>query len=270
MPHTRLNFDPARLEVATGDGSSLKHDQAVCLAKELGLPFHDPTHHLSTGAELLLLVTGARLELREPGRRIGGPVYVDFVGGATGYRRRSGRSRDQAIGRAIGLRSGAGTVVDATAGLCRDAFLLACLGCRVTAIERSAVVAALVRDGLARARAESKTDLNDVLDRITLVVGDAREALAGMTGPAAPDVVYLDPMYSQAGRSALAKKEMRILRRLVGDDSDAPRLLEAARNVARRRVVVKRHRHAPPLAETPALKFLGRSVRYDVYLPVVR
>lgn len=270
MPHTRMNFDPARVEVAAGDGSSPERDQAVCLAKELGLAFRDATDNFSADAKLLLLVTGARLELREPGRRIGGPVFVDFVGGATGYRRRSGRSRDQAIGRAIGLRSGAGTVIDATAGLCRDAFLLACLGCRVTAIERSTVVAALVRDGLARARAESKTDLNDVLDRITLVVGDAREALAGMTGPAAPDVVYLDPMYSQAGRSALAKKEMRILRRLVGDDSDAPRLLEAARNVARKRVVVKRHRHAPPLAETPALKFLGRSVRYDVYLPVVR
>ncbi len=270
MPHTRLNFAPARVEVAAADGSLPTRDKAVSLAKELGLPFLDATRHFSAGAELLLMVTGARLELREPGRRIGGPVYVDFVGGAMGYRRRSGRSRDQAIGRAIGLRSGAGTVVDATAGLCRDAFLLACLGCRVTAIERSAVVAALVQDGLERARAQGKPDLNDVLNRITLVVGDARETLAGITGSSAPDVVYLDPMYSQAGRSALAKKEMRILRRLLGDDPDAPRLLEAARNVASKRVVVKRHRHAPPLAEMPALKFLGRAVRYDVYLRVAR
>ena len=270
MPHMRLNFDPARVEVEAGDGSTLTRDKAVCLARELGLPFRDPTGNFSAGTELLLIVTEARLELRESGRRIGGPVYVDFVGGTTGYRRRSGRSRNQAIGRAIGLRSGVGTVIDATSGLCRDAFLLACLGCRVTAIERSAVVAALVRDGLERARAESKTDLNRVLDRITLVVGDARETLAGMTASSAPDVVYLDPMYSEAGRSALAKKEMRILRRLVGDDSDATQLLESARNVARKRVVVKRHRHAPPLAEMPALKFLGRSVRYDVYLRVVR
>ena len=157
MPNTRMNFDPARVEVAAGDGSSPERDQAVCLAKELGLAFRDATDNFSADAKLLLLVTGARLELREPGRRIGGPVYVDFVGGATGYRRRSGRSRDQAIGRAIGLRSGAGTVIDATSGLCREAFLLACLGCRVTAIERSPGGAAWFRDGLDRAGGAGKT-----------------------------------------------------------------------------------------------------------------
>jgi 16S rRNA (guanine1516-N2)-methyltransferase len=73
-------------------------------------------------------------------------------------------------------------------------------------------------------------------------------------------------MYAPKKKSALARKEMRILRRLVGDDPDAPALFSAARRVATRRVVVKRHRHALPLHPKPDLQFKGRTTRYDVYL----
>ena len=91
---------------------------------------------------------------------------------------------------------------------------------------------------------------------------------AGIYAEAAPDVVYLDPMYPPKKKSALVKKEMRICRMLVGEDEDAGELLEIARRVARRRVVVKRLRHAPPLKANAAAEYVGRTVRYDVYQPV--
>ena len=135
------------------------------------------------------------------------------------------------------------------------------------AVERSPILGALVRDGLARARAEGPPEVQAIVERITLFVADARDVLTGLRGTSAPDVVYLDPMYPPKKKAALPKKEMRICRRLVGDDPDAGELLAVARGVAQRRVAVKRPRYAPPLAPGPVMTFAGKQVRYDVYHP---
>lgn len=239
---------------------------ALSLARETNLLFKDnnPTA-TALRPELLLVQTSERLELRETRRGASRPIYVDFIGGPLGFRRLSGRSRRQPIAQAVGLRGGAVTVVDATAGLARDSFLLACLGCTVTAIERSPVLAALVRDGLIRAVHHSP-QLEAVLARFNLVLGDARSILRNMTDSDAPDTVYLDPMYPPGKKSALVKKEMRICRRLVGDDPDAGELFEAACRAAKKRVVVKRQLHALPLGPEPTTTHRGTRVRYDVYL----
>jgi 16S rRNA (guanine1516-N2)-methyltransferase len=52
----------------------------------------------------------------------------------------------------------------------------------------------------------------------------------------------------------------------VGDDPDAGELFEAACRAARKRVVVKRQLHAPPLGPDPDTTRRGTRVRYDVYL----
>ena len=53
-------------------------------------------------------------------------LRVDFVGGSVGHRLRFGGGRGQDLAKAMGLRSGkTPTVIDATAGLGRDSFLLA-------------------------------------------------------------------------------------------------------------------------------------------------
>ena len=60
---------------------------------------------------------------------------------------------------------------------------------------------------------------------------------------------------------------MRVLREVVGDDLDAEKLLEAALQVAKKRVVVKRAKLAPTLTEKkPDVIFMGKSSRFDVYL----
>jgi 16S rRNA (guanine1516-N2)-methyltransferase len=214
----------------------------------------------------LLVAAKGRLEVRVTGRRPPGPVCVDFLGGAADYRRRRGGGRRQLIARAVGFGEGTETVLDATAGLGRDAFALACLGCAVTAVERSPVLAAMLRDGLTRARAEAAGDVQVILDRITLIHADSCEVLELLGESDKPDVVYVDPMYPVDERqSALVKKEMRICRMLIGDDEDAEALLSAGRRAARRRVVVKRQIRAPALAPDCDAQYVGRRIRYDAY-----
>ncbi|WP_025732610.1 class I SAM-dependent methyltransferase [Carnimonas nigrificans] len=198
----------------------------------------------------------------------GHPLHVDFVAGKAGHRRRFGGGRGQLIARACGFKAGVTpSVVDATAGLGRDAFVLASLGAQVLMIERVPEIAALLEEGLARARAHS--DVCDIAARMYLQTGDATRHLAQMVEASgvAPQVVHLDPMFPHREKSALVKKEMRLFRELAGSDDDAPRLLEAALEVATHRVVVKRPKGAPPIeGPLPQHTVLEKNSRYDLYV----
>lgn len=243
------------------DGAS--RIRADALALQLGLPLQSPD---CAGADFVLVVTSTRLALLEVGTRRTTPIFVDFaksVGGRGGKQSDGGH---ELLIRALGARPASLSVVDATAGLARDSFQLARAGCRVSALERSPILAALVEDGLAQARASRQARLLSAMDRMQLIPCDARDYLRTLTESERPDVVLLDPMYPPRGKTALAKKEMRICRAIVGDDADAAELLEMARCAALRRVLVKRHRHAAPLAAKPDVTFRGRVIRFDVYL----
>ena len=156
-------------------------------------------------------------------------------------------------------------VLDLGTGSGHAAFVLAGLGHRVTMLERSPVIHALLEDGLARA-AEDETTA-PVVARMTLIHADSISWLQERAGqqPVA-DVIHLDPMFPHRDKSAAVKKEMQLFRPIVGDDPDAANLLAAALDCARYRVVVKRSRRAPAIpGPTPALKLDGKSSRYDVY-----
>ena len=263
--------------VVVPDGGAQVRERAAELAARLGLPLRSQAttgSHDSTEPTIELRVTDERLELREvrPPRQStdrsrkaaapAGTVYVDFIGGSLGHSRRV--NRFGLLFRAVGLTPGRTTVIDATAGLCQDAFLLAYYGARVTAIERVPTLVALVEDGIARTQVEP--DLHELLaERLQVICADARSHLQTLCSDAAPDVVYLDPMFPVRKKSALVRKEMRLVRRLVGEDGDAGELLDVARAIARRRVVVKRLCHAPELAPDPTYCYTSRVARYDVY-----
>ncbi|MFB4205446.1 class I SAM-dependent methyltransferase [Arhodomonas sp. KWT2] len=190
-------------------------------------------------------------------------LVLDPAATSLGRRGRQASAGNEHIARACGLRGG-GTprIIDATAGAGRDAGLLAGLGAQVTMVERSPIVAALLSDALRRAGTAPATA--PVAARLALVTGEAAAYLDSHTA----DIVYLDPMYDAGRRKALAGKEMQLLQALLGPDTDADALLDAARGAATQRVVVKRHRHAPPLAgRRPHHSLTGRSTRFDVYLP---
>ena len=220
---------------------------------------------LQTEAPFSLTWSDGHLELRKLDEPKLGPVFVDFVEGAVAHRRKFGGGRGQSIAKAVGLKSGANpTVVDVTAGLGRDAFVLASLGCQVTMLERHPVVAALLADGLQRAQQDAEIG-EWMRDRMLLRAGSALKNLQqlGFT----PDVVYLDPMFPHRQKSALVKKEMRVFQSLVGPDLDADALLPAALAVAGKRVVVKRPDYAGYLNDkTPSMSIETKSNRFDVYV----
>ncbi|WP_017938682.1 class I SAM-dependent methyltransferase [Zestomonas thermotolerans] len=226
-------------------------------AARLGLP-------LDGEAEFALQLGDEGLQLVELGPQAPGPVRVDFVGGAVAHRRRFGGGSGQMIAKAVGVQSGVRPrVLDATAGLGRDAFVLASLGCELTLIERQPIIAALLEDGLARAASDA--EVGPIVARMRLLSGDAIRLMQAWAGEA-PQVIYLDPMFPHRDKSALVKKEMRLFRPLVGDDLDAPALLEAALALASHRVVVKRSRKAPAIAGAkPGYSLDGKSSRYDIY-----
>lgn len=228
--------------------------EAEALARRLGLPLAEDAPQ----APLRLVLAGERLELREAGAPTG-PVYADLA-----EARPPAQPRREPLLRAVGLKGERRPfVVDATAGLGRDAFSLAWAGCRVTMLERSAVVAALLEDALARARRDPA--LREVAERLELRAGDALELLPQLPPP---EVVYLDPMYPERGKRAEKRKAMRLFRALVGDDPDAAALLEAALAVVRGRVVLKRPLKGSPLAgRKPQASLSATTVRFDLYLP---
>ncbi len=242
------------------------NDRCVSDAQQLADRLQLPFGGVTTDHSFVLRVTDHQLELVELGPAAPGPVYVDFVEGTLGHRRRFGGGRGQLVAKAAGIKKGfIPTVIDATAGLGRDAFVLAKLGCQVRMIERSAVVAELLRDGMRRA--EQDSEVAEIIARMSLEVADAKEALAGLTQEDRPDVVYVDPMHPERAKAARVKKEMRLFRALVGGDEDDAALLQAALKAARKRVVVKRPRKAVAIeGPEPSLVFEGKSTRFDVYL----
>jgi len=217
-------------------------------------------------ANMALALTATHLELRKRDEPKLGGIFVDFVSGAMAHRRKFGGGRGEAVAKAVGIKSGyLPDVVDATAGLGRDAYVLAALGCRVRMLERNPVVAALLDDGLRRGYADAEIG-GWLRERLSLLHASSLHALTDISP--APDVVYLDPMYPHKQKSALVKKEMRVFQSLVGPDEDADGLLEPARLLAKKRVVVKRPDYAPPLADVATPNAVTtKSHRFDIYAP---
>ena len=225
----------------------------------------------STGSGLALLQQAYHLELRQLDEPKVGAIIVDFTSDALTFRRLHGGGKKEAIAKAIGLKGKNSLhVLDATAGLGRDAFVLASLGCVVDMIERSPVVAALLQDGLDRASSDEELGAW-VPNQMRLFHGVALNLLHSWqdTNPPAarPDVVYLDPMFPHRKKNAAVKKEMRLFQQLLGPDEDADLLLAPALALAKSRVVVKRPTGAPYLAsKKPQIEMLGKANRFDVYL----
>ncbi len=232
--------------------------QAEAWAQRLGLPLQ------VDDAEFELQVTEHGLQLQQLGPQAPGAVRVDFVEGAVAHRRLFGGGSGQMIAKAVGVQPGVRPqVLDATAGLGKDAFVLASLGCEMGLIERQPIIAALLADGLARA--EGDAEVGQIVARMRLYNGNAIEVM-GAWRDAPPQVIYLDPMFPHREKSALVKKEMRLFRPLVGDDLDAPALLAQALALATHRVVVKRPRKAPSIEGVkPSHSLEGKSSRYDIY-----
>ncbi|MDT8282728.1 MAG: class I SAM-dependent methyltransferase [Gammaproteobacteria bacterium] len=220
----------------------------------------------SDAYDMLIIFHDDLIELFD--RQLNTAISIDFVKGALAHRQQFGGGRGQAIAKAMGLRSGiTPNILDTTAGLAGDAFVLASLGCPMTLLERSPVIFKLLEDAIERAvlnenfKAINQQGFNliniDANDYIT-------QQLAANT--TRPDVIYIDPMYPERKKTALVKKDMQILQRLHSKDENPEILLDNALNFARKRVVVKRPIHAENLGHrTPSTCVKSKKTRYDIY-----
>lgn len=220
---------------------------ARALASSLGTACLDPDE--PPPDDIALELHGGVLSIldnREPGHR---PLCADFES-------RESASKKQPLGQAVGR--GTHTVLDATAGWGSDARRLAAMGYIVTAVERHPIMAALLENAAARAYRAGIRNVPRV------VAADAVQWLAAR--PGVWDCVYLDPMFPPKRRSStLAKRPLRLLRELAGDDDDRLALFRAACAAAPKRVVVKRPDHGRPAFEKPTEVVVGKLVHYDVY-----
>ena len=71
-------------------------------------------------------------------------------------------------------------IVDTTAGLGKDAFLLASLGAKVTLIERSNYMHQLLETGM-KEGLEAGGEIGEVIKRMTLFFGDSRILLKNLS-----------------------------------------------------------------------------------------
>ena len=242
------------------------HARLRQLAKQLTLPLIDSSEINNFGA-VVFFDKYDRLVLQPTGKHASGPVCADFCSSSFCHRLRYGGGRRQAIAKAVGLKSCSQTikVIDATAGLGVDSFVLAKLGCHIRMIERSPLIHALLADGLTRAQQEK--DTAEIASRIELIHADACFWFDQHSEESADcDVVYLDPMFPAKKKKAAVKKEMQMFHRLLSAPSLETHLFEKAFSVCRLRLVIKRHFYAQPFAEKiPHFIVSGKTIRFDCF-----
>ena len=197
-------------------------------------------------------------------KRAPAELRVDFVMGAVAHRLRFGGGRGQDIAKAMGFRNGnTPTIIDATAGLGRDSFLLASLGAQVTMIERSEKMHMLLELGMERAFNEGG-QFREIIERMKLLKGDAKDIIPTLTAEA----ILIDPMHPERKNSALVKQDLRQVRDIVGSDEDAADLVRLAIMHAQKRVVLKWPAKADPIegVQKCSHQILGKTTRYDVFM----
>ena len=154
-------------------------------------------------------------------------------------------------------------IVDATAGLGYDSFILASLGAKVTLIERSQKIHELLQNGIDEGISFGG-EIEKIINRMELLFGDSKDILPKLT----PEVIMIDTMYKERKKTALVKNNMRLVREIVGPDTDYIELLEVALNCAKNRVVLKQPRYAEPIKDIKKCshQIIGKTIRYDIFM----
>ena len=193
-------------------------------------------------------------------------LKCSFIEGSILHRLKYGKGRGQNLAKAVGMKSNKNrTIVDATAGLGYDAFILASLGANVTLIERSKIMHNLLQDGISEAE-RFGGEIGKIISRMNLIFGDSKFILPDLL----PEVILIDTMYKDRKKTALVKNDMRLVRDIVGSDPDYIELIDVALNQASNRVVIKQPRYADQIDNIKPYshQILGKTIRYDVYMTI--
>jgi 16S rRNA (guanine1516-N2)-methyltransferase len=246
------------------------------LAKQLALPLleQDAAENSQSPAFILRAdAQGLALVDNQAGHvGLTAPTRADFLEASLQYRLRTSGKR-QGLAKAVGLdkvpAQKAISVLDATAGLGKDALVLAHLGCALTLLERSPLIHALLNEGLLLATQQAHSAMQLCLARMRLHHAEARQwftQIAAGEKPI-PDVIYLDPMFPPKNHNAKSKKDIALLHTLLGAETDLSTLLKAALPCARYRVVLKRPENKlSDELPSPTLVVEGKASAFMVYV----
>ena len=101
-------------------------------------------------------------------------------------------------------------IVDATAGLGQDSFLLAAAGHKVIMYEKNPIIGLLLYDAIVRGKSDQR--LRPILEKMELHIEDSIRGMKQLTGQL--DIVFLDPMFPKRNKSGLVKKKFQLLHNL--------------------------------------------------------
>lgn len=241
------------------------------LATELKLPYLE--HITSDGGivEVIRNIDDNKLELLCNTGVKESPFRIDFRKGKFLQRLKS--SNQELVSKAL---AGSDLVIDFTAGMGRDAMILASSGIDVVMVERNYLLYLL----LDQAREELKVAESSLYERIRLFNFDAirdinklENMVSSFDGQKKHISVYLDPMYpgDPRARKSAVKKDTQILHMLAnsqeGDHYHAS-LISSALKLANYKVVVKRPKSSSWIhtAFEPNVSLHGSTQRFDIYL----
>lgn len=229
----------------------------------------DKCKDVVTSVPMYIEVAKNKLSLGVLNDKSMGTVFVDFIDGKMGHRRKfGGGKKSEAVAKACFGKYNSLKIFDATAGLGRDAFVCCYLGAEVYLFERNPVVRLLLRNGLDRAYQDE--NIGSMLkERMHLVEQSSIIELnpKGLV-LCKPETVYLDPMYPEHKSSALVKKEMRLFHYLVGHDTDVADVLNQAMQIASYRVIMKNPKWAPIVDSKNYIDSITtKNHRFDIYKP---
>ena len=191
-------------------------------------------------------------------------LKCSFIEGPILHRLKYGKGRGQNLAKAVGMKFNKNrNIIDATAGLGYDSFILASLGAKVTLIERSQKMHTLLQNGIDEGISFGG-EIEKIVNRMELLFGDSKDILPKLT----PEVIMIDTMYKERKKTALVKNNMRLVREIVGPDTDYIELLEVALNCAKNRVVLKQPRYAEPIKDIKKCshQIIGKTIRYDIFM----
>ncbi len=191
-------------------------------------------------------------------------LKCSFIEGPILHRLKYGKGRGQNLAKAVGMKFNKNrNIIDATAGLGYDSFILASLGAKVTLIERSQKMHKLLQNGINEGISFGG-EIEKIINRMELLFGDSKDILPKLT----PEVIMIDTMYKDRKKTALVKNNMRLVREIVGPDSDYIELLKVALNCAKNRVVLKQPRYAEPIKDIKKCshQIIGKTIRYDIFM----
>ncbi len=151
-------------------------------------------------------------------------------------------------------------ILDLTAGLAKDAILIAKYGYNITMVEQNPMLATIIYYAIQK---------NYMPNNAKIIFMNSLDYLRENDKNLTVDAIYLDPMFKHK-KSAKAKKDMQLIQlihEIENYNTDEILLFEQAMKTQTNRVVVKRDNKQQAIVSkpTPSFNKQGKTVRYDVY-----